>query len=53
MIGEKNMEIILETLTEKIKELKTELYFKDLKIEELKQELAEAKKGAKDETVGE
>ena len=45
MVGDKNMEIILETLTEKIKELKAEIYFKDLQIEELKRELAEAKMG--------
>lgn len=51
MIAEKSMETILETIAEKIKELKTELYFKDLRIKELEQELA--KKGAKDETVGE
>ena len=44
MVGDKNMEIILETLTEKIKELKAEIYFKDLQIEELKCALADAKR---------
>ena len=41
----KNVEIILETLAERIKELKLDVYLKDLRIKELEQELAEAKEG--------
>lgn len=46
-IKEKDMTIVVESLTERIRNLETELWWRDDTIKRLKEELAEAKGGVK------
>lgn len=46
-IKEKDMTVVVESLTDRIRNLETELWWRDDTIKRLKEELSEAKGGAK------
>jgi hypothetical protein len=48
MINDKNLEVLLNTLLDTIRTLKTDILFKDMEIKELKAKLKEAEDGKKD-----